>query len=139
MNQEIISKAADIVEKNVGETTYCALGLIDSDGYPTVSTISAAKADGINSIMFCTGLTAHKIDRIGKCNKASVCVNSMEYNITLVGTIEVITNPAVKKEIWYDGLDHNFSGYDDPNYCVLKFKTEKYNLFVDWQELRGAL
>lgn len=139
MNEEIISRAGEIVSQNIGEAGYCVLALIDLDGYPTASTISAAKVDGINWLTFCTGLNSPKVHRINKCNRASVCFNSAEYNITLVGTIEILTDPEIKKEMWYGGLTQHFSGPDDPNYCVLRFKTEHYNLFVDWKEVRGTL
>ncbi|WP_055667924.1 pyridoxamine 5'-phosphate oxidase family protein [Desnuesiella massiliensis] len=139
MNDKIISRAGEIVAQNTGEETYCALALIDSDGYPTVSTITASKADGINWLTFCTGLGSDKTDRITKCNNASVCFNSNKYNITLVGTIDIITDPDVKKEMWYGGLINHFSGPQDPNYCVLRFKTERYNLLVDWKEAKGRL
>ena len=139
MNQEIIIRAGEIIEQNTGEAGYCALALIDLDGYPTASTISAAKVDGIKWLTFCTGLGSPKVDRIKKCNRASVCFNSAEYNITLSGTIEILTDSEVKKEMWYGGLTNHFSGPEDPNYCVLKFKTERYNLLVDWQEARGTL
>lgn len=139
MNEEIISRAGEIVAQNTGERTYCALALIDLDGYPTVSTITASKADGINWLTFCTGLGSDKTDRIIKCNNASVCFNSNEYNITLVGTIDIITDQDVKKEMWYGGLVNHFSGPQDPIYCVLRFKTERYNLLVDWQEAQGIL
>jgi hypothetical protein len=46
MNQEIIARAGEIVAKNLGEHSHCTLALIESDGYPTISTITAAKADG---------------------------------------------------------------------------------------------
>jgi len=139
MNQDILIKAGEIVERNTGMGTYCVLALIDMDGYPTVSTITASKADGINWITFCTGLGSPKTNRISKCNHASVCFNADDYNITLVGTIEVLTDPEVKKEMWYEGLINHFSGPEDPNYCVLLFKTERYNLLVDWNEARGHL
>ena len=56
-----------------------------------------------------------------------------------VGTIEVLTDPVVKKEMWYGGLVNHFNGPEDPNYCVLHFKTERYNLLVDWKEVRGTM
>jgi hypothetical protein len=31
------------------------------------------------------------------------------------------------------------SGPDDPNFCVLRFRTERYNLLVDWQQAQGTL
>jgi len=139
MNKEIIFRAGEIVAQNTGEGTYCALALIDLEGNPTVSTITASKADGINWLTFCTGLVSDKTQRIIKSNRASVCFNSNEYNISLVGTIDIITHPDVKKEMWYSGLVNHFSGSQDPNYCVLRFKTESYNLLVDWKEAKGKL
>lgn len=63
------------------------LALIDLDGCPTALTTTASKADGINWITFCTGLGGTRTNRINKCNRASVCFNADDYNITLVGTI----------------------------------------------------
>ncbi|MDF2540432.1 MAG: ral stress protein [Herbinix sp.] len=139
MNQEIIRRAGEIVEKNAGERNYCALALIDMDGYPTVSTITASKAEGIDWITFCTGLGGTKTNRISKCNQASVCFHADDYNITLVGSIDIVTDQDVKNEMWYSGLENHFSGPEDPNFCVLRFKTERYNLLVDWKEARGAM
>ena len=139
MNEKIISKAGEIVEQNTGEMTCCELALIDLEGYPTVSTITASKADGINWLTFCTGLGSDKANRIKRCNRASVCFNSDEYNITLVGTMDIITDPDVKNEMWYGGLSNHFSGPQAPNYCVLRFKTERYNLLVEWKEAKGRL
>ena len=139
MNEEIIVKAGEIIEKNTGMGTHCVLAQIDLDGYPTAATITASKADGINWITFCTGLGAAKSNRIRNCNLTSVCFNSGEYNISLVGTMEIITDPEVKREMWYGGLTNHFSGPEDPDYCVLRFKTLRYNLLVDWKEAKGTL
>ena len=139
VNQEIITKAGEIVENNTGVETYCVLSLLDLDGYPTTSTITASKSDGIDWINFCTGLGSSKTNRINMCNRASVCFNASDYNITLVGTIEILTDPNIKKEMWYDGLSNHFSGPEDPDYCVLQFRTERYNLLIDWKELKGIV
>jgi general stress protein 26 len=135
MHEEIIARAGEIVAQNV-LAGYCALALLDTDGYPTASTITPAKADGIKWVAFCTGF-GPRTDRINLCNRASLCFNSMAYNITLTGTIEIVTDPAVKKEMWYDGLQNHFTGPEDPSFCVLLFKTERYNLLVDWKAARG--
>lgn len=138
MNEKVIKKAGEIVKKATGEFTYCALGLIDKQGYPTVSTITASKADGINWITFCTGLGSPKTKRIQRCNRASVCFHGPDYNITLVGTIEILTDPDIKKTMWYEGLANHFNGPEDPNYCVLLFTTQRYNLWVDNTEDSGT-
>lgn len=139
MNLEIVKKAGEIIEKNTGMGTYCVLAQIDLDGYPTASTITASKAEGINCITFCTGLGGTRTNRINKCNRASICFNAPDYNITLIGKMEVLDDLDVKKEMWYEGLANHFSGPEDPNYCVLRFKTERYNLLVDWKEARGEI
>lgn len=135
----MIEKAGEIIKKNTGEENYCALALLDENGYPTVSTITVAKSEGIHWLTFATGLESNKAQRIKGCNRAAVCFNSSEYNISLVGTIEIVTEPKVKEENWYTGLKNHFSGADDPGYCVLYFKTERYNLLVDWQDAAGEL
>lgn len=139
MNIEVIRRASEIIQQNTGEETYCVLALHDLDGYPTASTITASKAHGIDWITFCTGLGGTKSNRINRCNQASVCFNSEDYNITLVGTIEIETDLDVKKEMWYGGLVNHFKGPEDPNYCVLRFRTERYNLLVDWKSASGLL
>ncbi len=139
MNQEIIQKAGEIIRRNTGEASYCTLALIDLDGFPTASTITASKADGIKWITFCTGLGGTRTDRITNNNHASLCFNAPDYNISLVGTMEILTDPEIKREMWYGGLTNHFSGPEDPNYCVLRFNTKRYNLLVDWQEARGSL
>ena len=140
MNQEVIGRACEIIAQNIGEDSYCTLALIDAQGYPTASTITASKAQGIEWLTFCTGLESNKAKRIASCNRASVCFNQEgAYNITLVGSIEIITDPNVKQEMWYGGLANHFSGFDDPGYCVLRFTTQRYNLLVDWKEAVGTL
>lgn len=133
MDQKIIDKAVEIIS---AKRLDCVLALIDLDSYPTASTITVSKNNGINWLTFCTGLGSTKTQRIEKCNLAIVCFFSLNplYNITLVGKIEVITDSVVKKEMWYDGLKNHFSGSEDPNYCVLKFKTERINLMIGGEE-----
>ena len=139
MNEEIIEKAGRIIsERAGGSDNYCALIFVDQNGYPHASTFSISKSEGIKWLTFCTG-TGAKADIINNCSKAGVCINSSNYHIGLKGTVQQITDPEVKKEMWYDGLKNHFSGWEDSNDCVLKFTTESYSLFVDWQDVQGDL
>jgi general stress protein 26 len=146
MNQAIIEKAAAVIQAKTGYVGngmegYCALALIDENGYPSASTLTISKADGIKWITFLSGLKSNKAKRIDKCNRGCVCINSPKYNITLVGTIEVLTEPDIKKEMWQEPLGHMYSGPDDPEYCVIRFNTERYNLFFadDGSQAKGTL
>jgi len=143
MRQEIIAKTEEIINTIAGnwEKSICTLSLIDDQGFPTASTLSTARADGIKWLSFVTGLVSNKAKRIEKCNKACVCFNSADYNITLVGTIEVLTDAQAKKDVWYSGLEHHFTGVDDPNLCVLKFTTNRYQIYgvIGHEEIYGEL
>ena len=116
------------------------LALIDLDGYPTAATISPSKIDGIRQISFCSGLGSNWAKRIEKCDRASVCFNSEEkqYNITLVGNIEVKTDLETKKDMWYEGLRYYYNGPEDPNFCVLQFKTKRYSLMLNEHDVNGS-
>ena len=149
MNKEVIVKASEIIKsktaaENMGAGV--ALTLMDSEGYPTTSCISISKAGGIREILFGIGLSSNKGKRAKESTHASVCLfdddyeNGSYYNITLVGDVEIITDPEVKKEVWYEGLAEHFEqGATDPNYAVLRFITKRYNLWVDLgEEIEGG-
>jgi hypothetical protein len=70
MDKKIIEKASAIIS---AKRLDCVLALIDLDGYPTASTITVSKNDGIYWQTFCTGLGGSKTKRIDQCNRASVC------------------------------------------------------------------
>jgi len=144
MNQNIIRRAAEIVEKNTvqgGEFSgqHCVLSLIDTEGFPTASVITPSRAAGINWITFGAEIGANKAKRIANCNRASVCFSTVEHCVNLVGEIEIITSDDVKHEMWYDGLKMHFTGPDDPHYCVLRFVTKRYKLFIDYRDVAGTL
>lgn len=144
MNQEIMAKAAEIIQENTahgGEAGFgiCTVSLLDEEGFPTASILTPAKADGLNWLTFGTMLDQNRAKRVARCNRASICFGTAEYCINLVGTMEIITAEDVKREMWYDGLGYHFTGPDDPNYCVLKFHTIRYKLFLHNQEAAGAV
>ncbi len=66
--------------------------------------------------------------------KASICYREGGNNITLVGTIEIVTEPELKKELWLDWFINHFpGGVTDPNYCILRFTAHRASLWIDDQ------
>jgi len=146
MDQKIVERAGEIINSRTGfigngMEGYVTLALIDEDGYPTASTATISKADGIKWLTFLSELDTNKPRRIAKCNKGSVCLSSSEYNITLVGTLEILTDLKTKKEMWQEPMREYYSGPEEPKYCVLRFNTECYNLYfaADDKEAKGIL
>ena len=68
-HEQLIQKAAEIIRSNCNENGYCALTLMDTDGRPTTTTITPAKAEGIKWITFCTGFGT-RTERIQLCKDA---------------------------------------------------------------------
>ncbi|MCL2353158.1 MAG: pyridoxamine 5'-phosphate oxidase family protein [Defluviitaleaceae bacterium] len=145
MSQDFIVKASEIIKANTahGENGFgfCTISLIDEDGFPTATVATPAKSDGIKWMTFGAMLDGNKAKRVVKNNRASISFATMEYGINLVGEVEILTDKAIKDEMWYDGLSAHFETGKpcDHNYCVLKFTTKRYKLFLDFQEVEGTL
>jgi uncharacterized glyoxalase superfamily protein PhnB/general stress protein 26 len=143
----IIARASDLINSRTdyigdGMEGWAVLSLIDDNGYPTSSTMTISKADGINWITFLSDTNGAKAKRIANSSKACVCISSSEYHISLVGTVEMITDTAVKKEHWQDVITKHYgSDWDDPDWAVFRFTTETYNLFFasDDTEAKGRI
>ena len=105
---------------------------IDDKGYPRASTISNIKTHELKTAWFATGLNSSKVKFFSQNNKASVCYRDGGNNITLIGTIEILTDPELKKQLWLDLFINHFpGGVSDPNYCILKFTTNEAVFWID--------
>ncbi|WHH60031.1 pyridoxamine 5'-phosphate oxidase family protein [Petroclostridium sp. X23] len=130
MSNELISKAEAIM-KNANVAT---IAKIDDKGYPRASTISSIKTDGVKTVWFSTGLSSSKVKFFMINNKASVCYREGGNNITLIGTIDILSDPELKKQLWVDWFINHFpGGVTDPNYCILKFTTNNAIFWIDNQ------
>jgi len=137
MNNEIITKAGEFIASQRD----CILALIDTDGYPTAARITPSKTEGIERIFIGNNIDSNWANRAGNCNRASICYSSdrPECNVTLVGTIEVLTTDLeLKKEMWSEWMSTYYSGPEDPKYCVLRFTAQRYSLFLDGKQARGT-
>ena len=115
-----------------GMEGYAVLSLLDDAGYPSASTLTIARAQGILWLTFASSPDSTKAQRIANSNKASVCIASPEYNITLVGTIEEVTDLESKKASWCDVMNGgpHWTGYDDPNFFLMRFTTQRYSIYI---------
>lgn len=131
MKTDLIQKAEEIMRN--AEVAYIAK--IDDNGYPRVSAISSIQTDGMKKVWFSTGLRSGKVKYFKQNNRASVCYHVGGNNITLIGEIEILTTPELKKQLWKDWFINHFpGGITDPNYCILEFTTREAVLWIDNQQ-----
>lgn len=146
MSKELLKKAEELVNKctahtetESGLTPHWVMSLIDDKGYPAASIITASRADGFKWISFCTGYGANKPNRARSNPKSCVYLYEEKSfsGISLTGKIEISTDLELKKQMWYKGLENHFSGPEDKGMCVMLFKPEHYNIFIDYQNIYG--
>ena len=109
---------------------------VDEDGFPNIKAMfSPAKMEG-NSFYFSTNTSSMRTQQFMKNPKASIYFYNkgrFKYEgIMLTGTMEVLQDDQIKREIWQTG-DTMFykQGVTDPDYCVLKFTATKGRYYSD--------
>ena len=128
MNANLFEKANRIVQKC--DVAY--IGVIDENGFPSVSTASPIRPKNIVEAYFSTGIGVNKTKRILENKKVSICYHMGGDNITLVGEAELLTDQETKSKMWLDCFkDHFDGGETDPGYCIIKFTTKRVSLWVD--------
>ena len=141
---ETIKKASDLINSKTGYcgpiegmSGYAVLSVIDENGYPTASTNTISTADGINQVTFLTGMASNKVTRLQKNNKACVILASPDYNINLVGEVEISNDLETKRLHWQPLFEAGGHGsIESPDVCVLIFKTKRYSIyFAESEEL----
>ncbi|MCL2827281.1 MAG: pyridoxamine 5'-phosphate oxidase family protein [Oscillospiraceae bacterium] len=131
MNMKLFEKANELIRT----LEYASFGVIDENGYPSVSAVSLINPENISELYFTTTMDSNKGKRLQKNNKASVnCYTSMN-SITLVGETELFSDQETKSKYWQNwvalGADVYPNGVFDPNYCFIRFTTKRVSLWID--------
>ena len=109
---------------------------VDEEGFPNVKAMfTPRKIDG-NCFYFSTNTSSMRAQQFMKNPKASIYFYSrgrFKYEgIMLIGTMEVLQDTEIKKEIWQTGDTIYYrQGVADPDYCVLKFTAVKGRHYCD--------
>ena len=148
-HERLLSMAEALINRSTAQARNAAghapgvdwvMSVIDEEGYPAASMITAAKADGFRYIAFCTGLGWNKPNRIQKDPRSCIYLFDEESftGISLVGKTEVLTDLETKRQMWFNELSDSFAGPEDDRWCVLLFRPERYNIFIENRTIRGA-
>ncbi len=137
--EEIVNRSTMHGAENANGGADWVMSLIDEEGYPAASMITASRANGFQWISFCTGKGWNKPNRAQKDPRTCIYLFDEKTftGISLIGKTEVLTDIETKRQMWFDGLGDVFSGPEDERWCVLLFKPERYNIFIENQTIRG--
>ena len=109
---------------------------VDEDGFPNIKAMFAPRKIDGNFFYFTTNTSSMRSQQFMNNPKASI----YSYNrgrfkyegIMLTGTMEVLQDDDIKREIWRTGDTIYYKqGVTDPDYCVLKFTAIKGRHYCD--------
>lgn len=109
---------------------------VDEDGFPNVKAMFTPRKIEGNCFYFSTNTSSMRAQQFMKNPKASIYFYNkgrFKYEgIMLVGTMEVLQDDEIKKEVWCAGDTMYYrQGVTDPDYCVLKFTAIKCRHYCD--------
>ena len=112
------------------------LAAINAQGYPRVCEMELLKSAGLSELFFTTLVQSAKVAHYGQNSRAGVSYSSGCDSVSLVGEVEVIHDPDVKKQLWTNGHERRFVNNADgtPKYCILKFRTIEAAVFIDGEK-----
>lgn len=114
------------------------IGSVDEDGFPAMKAMYAPRKIDGNSFYFSTNTSSMRAQQFMRNPKACIYFYSrgrFKYEgLMLTGTMEVLQDDAVKREIWCMGDTMYYKqGVTDPDYCVLKFTAVKGRYYCNFK------
>ena len=112
------------------------IGSVDDDGFPNMKAMFTPRKIEGNCFYFSTNTSSMRTQQFMRNPKASI----YSYNrgrfkfegIMLTGTMEVLQDDDIKREIWCTGdIMYYKQGVTDPDYCVLRFTAIKGRHYCD--------
>jgi len=103
------------------------------DGRPWVRYVVAAADPDLN-LWFSTHIASRKVAQIRKnpavhLHAGVSTMETAESYVQVEGQAEVLTDAGTRKALWSDMLKRYFSGPDDPNFCVVKIRPSRIELW----------
>jgi len=130
-------------EKTLGNIidhqSVAVIGSVDGDGFPrTKAMFAPRKRTGIKEFYFTTNTSSQRVAQYRKNPKATVYFQTRRFGfhgLEFIGTMEILEDAEIKKEIWRDGDDKYYDGVTDPDYCILKFTAVKCRYYSNLKKI----
>ena len=124
-----------IIAQMIDRQEVCFLSFINTEGFPTTRTmLNPRKRQGIKEFYLATNTNSQKVQSLLKNPRAGLYFydRPLYRGVAFTGTIEVLTDQAIKDEIWRDMDTIFYENNTDPDYCVLKFTAQAARYYQDY-------
>ena len=110
---------------------------VDEDGFPnTKAMLPPVKRDGIKTFYWHTNSPSMRVRQYRNNPKACVyfCDKRFFRGVMLKGTMEVVDDESVKREIWKDEFSMYYkNGCDGGDFIILKFTAQSGRFYANFK------
>ncbi len=132
-----MSMAKETIEKMIDKTGVSIISSVDESGFPnTKAMLPPRSREGLTTFYFTTNTSSMRVGQYNLNNKACIYFFDKRFfrGVMFIGTMEVLTDQETKNMIWQDGDTIYYPlGVTDPDYCVLKFSSEKMRVYQNFK------
>ena len=119
---------AETIGNLIDKQSVSFISSVDENGFPnTKAMLAPVKRKGIKTIYWHTNSPSMRVKQYRNNPKACIyfCDEQSFRGVMLKGTMEVVDDIEVKKEIWKDGFSMYYQGgMDGGDFIILKFSAE---------------
>lgn len=124
-----------LTEKATGLLAQCdnvTVASVDSNGYPRPVQMSKIRANGFSEVWMATSASSVKVADFRRNDKAGLCYEHYGDGVALRGTVEVVFDDVLRKEMWQDWFIHHFPGGPaDSDYVLLRFVGKEATFWIN--------
>jgi general stress protein 26 len=133
MSKDLIKAGFSVVERS----SKTIISSVDEEGFPNLKAmLKPREHDGLEVFYFTTNTSSMRVKQYLRNPKASIYFYDTRFfkGLMLIGTMEVLHDQETKDRIWRDGDTMYYSkGVTDPDYCVLRFTTQKCRMYENFK------
>jgi len=123
-----MTNSVETIGNLIDKQSVSFISSVDENGYPnTKAMLAPVKREGIKTIYWHTNSPSMRVKQYRDNPKACIyfCDELSFRGVMLKGTMEVVDDLEVKKEIWKDGFSMYYQGgMDGGDFIILKFTAE---------------
>ena len=127
----------ETMEKLIDKAGLAMLGSVDAEGFPNVKAmLLPRKREGLRCFYFSTNTSSMRVAQFRERPQACIyfCDRRFFRGVMLVGNVEVLTDPQIKKMLWQMGDTLYYpKGVTDPDYCALRFTAQRGRWYSNLQ------
>ena len=126
--ERLLKKAEEMLARCEDVT----LASVNAEGFPRPVAMAIMKAVGCKEIWMSTGADSVKTIEFMANPRAGLCYSSNGDSVAMRGTVRIVTDDDLRKEMWKDWMINHFtSGPSDPNYVLLRFVGDDATIWIE--------